>query len=263
MKKISIDEMKQIELEIMDEFDRICRENGFSYCLGYGSCLGAIRHKGFIPWDDDMDVVMPRADYERFIEHFNELNGVDRYALATYRDKSGIYPFVKMVDTKTKVYENFAAKHYSTGVWVDIFPLDYVSSSQDKAFSRATRIGLVRSLIVADPSVGSTALVRLVKRLTHPVFSRMDPYKAAKKIDENAHYASATETGLFADIIGYEDPQAVFNEDIFEPIEVDFEDRKYLAPVGYEEYLTKIYGDWATPPAEDDREVHVCEAFRL
>ncbi|MEG0758266.1 MAG: LicD family protein, partial [Raoultibacter sp.] len=73
MQKISIDEMKQIELEIMDEFDRICREHGFSYCLGYGSCLGAIRHKGFIPWDDDMDVVMPRADYERFIKEFNVL----------------------------------------------------------------------------------------------------------------------------------------------------------------------------------------------
>ncbi|MEG0324278.1 MAG: LicD family protein, partial [Raoultibacter sp.] len=241
MQKISIDEMKQIELEIMDEFDRICREHGFSYCLGYGSCLGAIRHKGFIPWDDDMDVVMPRADYERFIKEFNVLNNVDRYKLATYRDESGIYPFVKMVDTKTKVYENFAAKQYSTGVWIDIFPLDDVVSSQDKAFSRAVRIGLVRSLIVADPSVGSTAFVHLVKRVTHPVFSRMDPYKAARKIDENAHYATDKETGLCADLIGSEDPQAIFAKELFEPIEVDFEDRRYFAPSGYEEYLTKLY----------------------
>ena len=63
MEKISVDEMKLIELEIMDEIDRVCRERRITYFLGYGSCLGAVRHGGFIPWDDDMDVVMMREDY--------------------------------------------------------------------------------------------------------------------------------------------------------------------------------------------------------
>ena len=263
VERITIDDMKRIELEIMDEIDRICRAEGLSYVLGYGSCLGAMRHKGFIPWDDDMDLLMPRADYERLIEGFDRFKAVDRYQLATYRDRSGIYPFVKVVDSSTKVFENFAAKQYSTGVWVDIFPLDDVADPKDEAFARGTRLSLVRSLIVADPSVGSTPFVKFVKRVTHPVFSRMDPYEAARKIDENAHYAFEGETDRCCDIVGEETPGKLLPKAWFEPVEVDFEDRRYLAPKYFDEYLTTVYGDWRTPPAPDDRDVHVHEAYRL
>ncbi|MEG2626285.1 MAG: LicD family protein, partial [Christensenella sp.] len=148
MKKLSIDEMKQIELELMSELDRVCRENNLSYVLAYGSCLGAVRHKGFIPWDDDMDVAMPRADYERLIDSFDQLKSKPHYELVSYRNNKAIYPFVKLIDTTTHVLENFADKRFSTGVWVDIFPLDKVDPSDGALFRRNKYLALMRSLIV-------------------------------------------------------------------------------------------------------------------
>lgn len=263
MERITTDDMKRIELEIMDEIDRICREKGLSYFLAYGSCLGAVRHGGFIPWDDDMDILMPRADYERLIAEFDAAKASDRFGLATYRDKSGIYPFVKVVDKTTKVYENFVQKTYATGVWVDIFPLDEAPGARDRAYARGTRLALVRSLMVADPSVGSSPFVKLVKRIAHPFFSRMDPYAAARKIDENARNACARETDFYGDIIGEYVAGTLLPKAWFEPLEVPFEDRRYFIPKSYEEYLTKTYGDWRTPPAEEDRDVHVFEAYAL
>lgn len=264
MEKITIDDMKCIELEIMDEIDRICRKEGLSYFLGYGSCLGAARHQGFIPWDDDMDIIMPRDDYERFIGGgFNAMKAVERYKLATYRDRSGIYPFTKVVDSSTIVYDTFTQRRYATGVWVDIFPLDDVADPHDKAFSRGSRMALMRSLMVADPSLGSTMLAKLVKRVAHPVFSRMDPYKAAQKIDENARNAYTGETDYYTDFIGEDNPGVLLPKTWFEPLEVPFEDRRYFVPKNYREYLAKSYGDWETPPAIDKRDIHTCEAFRL
>ena len=78
MERLTIDDMKEIQLELMDELDRVCREQGITYFLAYGSLLGAVRHGGFIPWDDDMDVVMLRADYERLIAGFDEWKSSDR-----------------------------------------------------------------------------------------------------------------------------------------------------------------------------------------
>ncbi|MEG2626279.1 MAG: LicD family protein, partial [Christensenella sp.] len=190
MEKLSIDEMKQIELELMSELDRVCRENNLSYVLAYGSCLGAVRHKGFIPWDDDMDVAMPRADYERLIDSFDQLKSKPHYELVSYRKNKAIYPFLKLIDTTTQVLENFADKRFSTGVWVDIFPLDKVDPSDSSLFRRNKHLALVRSLIVADPHVGSSLFVKMVKRLTHPFASRMNPYDYARRIDENAAGAS-------------------------------------------------------------------------
>ena len=88
LEKLSLEEMRQIELDIARDIDRVCRENDIEYVLGYGSCLGAIRHGGFIPWDDDMDIVMLRPDYERFLTVFNECRRDDRFKLVSYRDKS-------------------------------------------------------------------------------------------------------------------------------------------------------------------------------
>ena len=81
MERLTIDDMKEIQLELMDELDRVCREQGITYFLAYGSLLGAVRHGGFIPWDDDMDVVMLRADYERLIAGFDEWKSSDRFSL--------------------------------------------------------------------------------------------------------------------------------------------------------------------------------------
>lgn len=241
MERLTIDDMKEIQLELMDELDRVCREQGITYFLAYGSLLGAVRHGGFIPWDDDMDVVMLRADYERLIAGFDEWKSSDRFSLAWYRDGKSIYSFVKLVDTTTRVLENFVDKKTSTGVWVDIFPLEDLKPGDRRPYRKNALLSLVRGFIVADPSVGSSAFVKLVKRIVCPFARRLDAF----------------------DIVGTENKIVEFPRSLFDPVEMPFEDRVFLAPAGYERFLELQYGDWRAIPGDDDREIHTFEAYRL
>lgn len=264
MQRLTVEEMKQIELELMDEFDRICREQGITYFLGYGTLLGAVRHGGFIPWDDDMDVLMMRSEYERFVAGFEEWKSNERFSLAWYRDGESIYPFAKLIDNNTLVYENFSRKEQASGVWVDLFPLDNVDVCNLQPFKRGQRLELKRNFIVADPSVGSSFFIKLVKRIVCPFARHFNVVKCARAIDENAMQAcGGKQTDVVADIVGEGKVNLLFPKQLFEPIEMNFEGRSYLAPSGFEEFMTIQYGNWRKPPAESDRDIHVCEAYRL
>lgn len=264
--QLTLDAMKSIELEIMDEIDAICRKNHIPYFLMYGTLIGAHRHEGFIPWDDDIDICMFRSDYERFVELFAESRSTDRFDLIFYRNGKAFFPFAKVVDTTTVVYENFVRKDVGTGVWVDIFILDDIDPAAPNLkalYRKRNRANLLYSFTVADPNVGSSAMVKLAKRIICPIVRNRDPQKPARIIDETATQLSSGTSAYVTDFVGEGIPEHVFNRNLFEPEEVDFEDRKYLAPKGYEDILTTIYGDWRTPPAEGNRPIHTCEAYKL
>ena len=263
MERLSVGDMKAIELDIMDEIDRVCAAHGIEYFLGYGSLLGAVRHGGFIPWDDDMDIVMMRDQYEQLMARFNEWRTTDRFKLVSYRDKSSIYQFAKIVDTKTVIYENFVGKKAATGVWVDVFPLENFDPARAGLLKKHARAALWRSFAVADPSVGSSALVRAAKRVVCPFAKRSDLYELAAKLDRLARQMDAPDAERVIDILGEGKLEKTFPKSAFTPVRVKFEDREYTAPAGAEEILSIQYGDWRTPPAEDNRPVHVMEAYRL
>lgn len=263
MERLSVDDMKAIELDIMDEIDRVCAAHGVEYFLGYGSLLGAVRHGGFIPWDDDMDIVMMRDQYEVLMEHFNEWRTSERFKLVSYRDESSIYQFAKIVDTTTVIYENFVGKKAATGVWVDIFPLENFDPARAGLLKKHSRVGLWRSFAVADPTVGSSAVVRLAKKIVCPFAKHADLYKLAAKLDGIAREVNAPDADRVIDVLGEGNPSKTYPKSLFKPVRMKFEDREYTAPAGAEEFLTIEYGDWRTPPAENDRAVHVMEAYRL
>ena len=287
MEQLTIDDIKTIELDIMDEIDRVCTEHGLQYFLGYGSLLGAVRHGGFIPWDDDIDILMMREAYEQLMAHFNEWRASERFKLVSYRDESSIYQFAKVVDTTTVMYENFVGKKAATGVWVDIFPLEDFDPSRRSLLKRRDRIGLLRSFVVTDPASGSNAFVKLVKRVVCPFVAHKNPYELAKRLDDialqmhaggfgtaarSAGIASAdgcgdapglTDDARVIDVLGGASVAKAQRRCLFEPVRMPFENRQYWAPAGYEEYLTVEYGDWRTPPAENDRPIHTMEAYHL
>lgn len=261
--RLTIEDMRRIQLDIMDEIHRMCLEHGLTYYLAYGSLLGAVRHGGFIPWDDDTDILMLRADYEELLTNFDQWRSSDRFALASYRAGGSFYPFTKVVDATTVVLENFVRKDEDVGVWVDIFPYDEVDPTDRALFRKRMRANLMYSFILADPAVGSSPWVKLVKRIVCPLVARRDPRKYAAIIDDLARHACPEGSPLLADIVAQGDGDHVFPKELFEPIEMKFEDRTYWAPAGYEEFLTIQYGDWKTPPSIDDRAIHTCEAYRL
>ena len=130
MKKTYVDfednEYKRCLLASLVNFHLFCVENGLKYSLIYGTLLGAVRHNGFIPWDDDVDVCMPRKDYEYFLKHFSawdKTNGKN-YTLVTNKTYNFYLPFAKIIDRRTMVFEYKSA--FRSGAWIDVFPLDCV-----------------------------------------------------------------------------------------------------------------------------------------
>ena len=116
MRPINVEELKKLQIEILDNFDVFCKKNNIRYWIDYGTLLGAIRHKGFIPWDDDVDIAMLREDYEKAAAIFNSQSN-DRYIFQTpSNEKKTCYPFGKLIDTATVLYE-YGETGVETGVY--------------------------------------------------------------------------------------------------------------------------------------------------
>lgn len=272
MRQLSPDEIKAVELEVLREFDAICTARGFTYVLAYGSCLGAIRHGGFIPWDDDIDVCMPRTDYEQLYNLFQ--NGLSSSCkLVSYRSHTSIYQFLKLVSPRTSSYETFVGPAHKIGLWVDIFPLEHVSSSSNRSLrriqARNAHLGLVRSFAVADPSIASTRVAKIAKKLICPFARHLDIDSLNQRLDENAHSAEAAtgaaeinpSEGFYVDILGAMPPLDA--RLLFPTKRMSFEGLPFNVPAQPELYLNQIYGDWRTPPPEEERAQHFPEAYLL
>ncbi len=133
--RMTADEVRQAQLGIMDKIDEFCTREGISYSLDGGSLLGAVRHKGFIPWDDDMDVIMPRADYDRFWQVFN--GAYEHFKVVNYRlDPDFAHTFTRVIDTRTLALDHNRVNKY--GIFVDIYAVDG-QPEDDKAFDDYVR----------------------------------------------------------------------------------------------------------------------------
>ena len=136
MKKMNLDDLKNCEFDILCYVDSICRELGLRYTLIGGTLLGAVRHKGFIPWDDDIDISMPRPDYEKFIDYC--VSNESRYRLITNKTEPNWKDiYAKLIDTKTELHEQLTNRfEYKNGVFIDIFPVDALSDTLDASVKK-------------------------------------------------------------------------------------------------------------------------------
>lgn len=131
-KNIEVEELKRIQTDILNFVDGFCKKNGLRYWLAYGTLLGAVRHKGYIPWDDDIDILMFREDYEKFVTTFKD----ERYKVfATEVNAKYPYPFAKVGDTAT-YFEEEIKDAIDTGVNIDVFPLDYIPEDRVKSATK-------------------------------------------------------------------------------------------------------------------------------
>ena len=124
MSKLDLKQIQQRELEIFKVFTGICEKYGIRYYLAGGTLLGAVRHQGFIPWDDDIDINMPREDYDRLLEHADEIGASGDYKLAAYELGNLNYPFAKIYDLHTSIKKLYDDDETEKNLWIDIFPMD-------------------------------------------------------------------------------------------------------------------------------------------
>ena len=267
---LNMDQVKKIEFDILCEFADFCEANNLKYYLGYGTLLGAVRHKGFIPWDDDIDVLMPRPDYNKFIEltGYNPIKQNLETRLYNKCKNPNIYPFAKVIDTNTLVYEKGKAKKNISGLWIDIFPLDGYPENKNEAYSLYAKYQKLRNLqdlATTNPFyVNQNIIKKIIKTFCIAPFIKIyGVKKICYKIDKLAQTYSFEECDKVADFTWGDNAETYLKKSELEPaIEVDFENKKFKAPAGWEPYLTRLYGNWKELPPENQRIPHGFLAYK-
>ena len=243
----------------LEAIDTVCREHGLRYYLWAGTMLGAVRHKGFIPWDDDMDICMPRPDYEQLISHWREWLPKPYEVISPETDPTYPYPFAKIEDASTTVLERPDFK-FLEGVYIDVFPIDGAPEDERKRKSHFKRYKFWRHLLFLrgrDPFKHGHGPRSWFPWLLHQLYSLEDLQKKVKGFMTKYPY---DESDYVCD---YDDGlKGVIEKRILGTPQVyPFEDKQFLGVEHYDEYLSNKYGDYMKlPPVEKQIQHHF---FRL
>lgn len=247
MNEISIDEKKKISVQILDVIHSFCKENGIQYFLSYGSLLGAVRHEGFIPWDDDIDICMPRPDYEKFLKIFNS----DQYQVANYRNSKYFpIPFSKVysINTIGYIYENF---NLGYGVAVDIFPLDGFPQKKNTFFY--SRYKILNKLYCI--TISYNPKLKSIRNSIKKIFRIILPSRnIARRIDMYVSRYNYENSNYVGNILDTRNEQKTEKENFTGHQELNFEGKKYIVPNNYKNVLISLYGeDYMIPPPPENR----------
>ena len=254
MKEISQDDLKRIELSLLQLIDNICRKEEIRYSLGYGTLLGAVRHKGFIPWDDDIDIVMPRPDYNKFITYCKD-NAVAFELISIETVDWYGYPFAKVCAYDTVIQEKETDFNNKMGVYVDIFPIDGVGSSISFAQKKYLSAEFYKYLVFASHwkkyfrSKTHKVYFEPVRILFFLLSRKRKPETIIRKIDAKFACYNFDESIYAGSIYSPYGIKDIMKTKIFQQyIDIEFEGIYVKAVRNYQEYLKTIYGDYMSLP---------------
>lgn len=260
-------EIQKIEYTILCELDRICRNHNIAYFLDSGTAIGAVRHNGFIPWDDDIDVGMMREDYERFLEIApGELNS--KYFLESYKTEEECpYLFSKIRRNGTMYMEwchrNLNINH---GIYIDIFPFDYVpdDGKRRKKYVRNAlwlkyifTLRTTRDRTISPKKSLKWIIISVVRWILNGVACLTVPRKPLVRCIDSYYKKYLSSPGSHAICFAY-------NQAILFPVEcllptklIRFEDKEFPIPINYDQYLKLQFGDYTILPPEEERVGHI------
>lgn len=260
MKEITTDELKSLQLEMLAKIDEFCIKNNIKYSIDYGTLIGAIRHKGYIPWDDDIDISIPRPDYEKFIATFN---GFDKNlkVIAPEHDWDFFEPYANVYDNRTILFEAINHHHgFEIGVKIDVFPLDGTPSNI-REYEKITKVIDELNKVRYIKKVNVEGLRYLVKhprrvllQLMHPFYLFISYSKVQKRIKKIATSTEYDRADYVDNVVFHPYKNArTRRENVTDFIRVPFEDKTFNAFAGYDQRLKDIYGDYMTLPPVDKR----------
>lgn len=250
MKEISFEESKELLAKTLESIDKCCRENNIEYSLCWGTMIGAIRHHGFIPWDDDIDLMMSRENLNRFLKVYND----SEYAVYTPKVNNHLTINTRIYNKKTCVFLKNRSKSYF-GVWVSIFPYDNAPDENLRQWEMKRDFWMKIKHLKIQNLVGQSLMRRVAKKVIRLLLYPLSLKWLYKKIENCLTSFNSQQTERVC--IWYGTPYMKFRyfpkELLDEYMDVDFEGIKTKIIKGYDVFLKMTYGDYMTFPPESER----------
>ncbi len=264
MREISIEDVKDLQIDILTSIDEFCNKHKIKYSLSSGTLIGAIRHKGYIPWDDDIDIMMPRRDYDYFINTFN--GAFKHLSLMSPEINPDYYaPYANVYDNRTLLLEGSNGhRGMPIGVKIDVFPIDKVSEDNVSYINDMHRVERINHIMYIKRLVNVFSsgwrIVTVMKICILKTLFFFIPYSfLQRKIKEIAVNPRNADSSFVDNVVYniYYRKCPKFKSSILESyINLPFEGRKFSAVKDYDEVLRKMYGDYMQLPPEDKRVPH-------
>lgn len=255
MKKLSHSEIQEALACILKDVDAFCRENGIRYSLAYGTLIGAVRHRGFIPWDDDIDLLMPRPDFERFVAAYKGRKYKCLYGVRN-DEADFVNFFAKVHDPSTVSREG--GKYYRFGLNIDIFPVDgKPSAEQDRLNWEKYLCKQTHRMRLRYKPLFSSPLLAVAEAHLHTLDWW---FRHCENLLKTYPFESSEYCGAVS--VVYNGCVEVFPRSLFEHYtELEFEGGKYMAFEDWDRFLTQQFGDYMQLPPEDKRKTHNLEVY--
>lgn len=266
MKKIELEEQKKIMIRILEYFDKVCRENNIKYSLIGGSLIGAIRHKGIIPWDDDIDVILSRKEYLKIIDILEKKED-SRFKLLTRNTcKDYFFPFPKLIDKRTYVIEPQNLEQISEyGIYIDIFSYSNVSNEEKERVKDVKKIKLLNSMMSRKKlNLKTDGLKQNFLRVNKNILSKIIGYSCiCKKLDSiYGKYNEVHTNYVISNWPIYKLEKEIQNSNnIKEFIDIKFETICVMIYKNYDEILKTTFGNYMQLPPENKRKSHGLIAY--
>ncbi len=263
MREIYLEELKKIELDILCKVHEICIREGFRYSLAGGTMIGAVRHKGFIPWDDDIDILMPRPDYKKFIEYCKKKE-TDFDLLCNETNPDYGYLFAKAMAKNTVIYEeNVNRNNIELGVYIDIFPVDGIGNTYREALRNFIKFEFDREILNASNwkyyfrSNTHSIIYEPIRFFFYLLSRSVDYRKTINKIQAFYESKDFDSMKIAGSIAGVYRSKEILNKQVYtNTVDMLFEGLKFKAIKNYDNYLKKLYGDYMKLPPENKRVTH-------
>lgn len=261
MRQIDSEEVKQVVFAILVEYARFCKDNNLCFYLSGGTLLGAIRHKGFIPWDDDIDVCMPRPDFDRFVKlapnYFKTIGLVVKNGDS--RTDFYKYPYCKLLNYKTRVYSQYRADELHLAI--DIFAVDGLPENENELSDVFTKVRFWKRLLVlasARLGEGKTLFKKCFKFIPQAMvllYGRKRCLRQIERIAERYPYEKCTYVGA---LMGgeYGVGERMLKAEFEKQVNVIFEGVTFPTFSCWDTYLRNLYGDYMKLPPEESRKIH-------